>query len=115
MNDVIGLDSVKRQLRRIVNVKGKKKIHCLISGQAGLSKTHILKCLQKELTDQQAKVKYIDSSTASRSGIFDVLFEGNVNYLLSFAPDINFSTSSFALSIALSEALPISVAICSIC
>ena len=82
LNDVIGLESVKRQLRRIVNVKGEKKIHCLIIGQAGLSKTHILKCLEKELTEQHAKVKYIDSSTASRSGIFDVLFEGNYNFCL---------------------------------
>lgn len=82
LDDVIGLESVKRQLRRIVNVKGNKKIHCLIIGQAGLSKTHILKCLEKELTVQQAKVKYIDSSTASRSGIFDVLFEGNYSFCI---------------------------------
>ena len=82
LDDVIGLASVKRQLRRIVNVKGEKKIHCLIIGQAGLSKTHILKCLEKELIEQHAKVKYIDSSTASRSGIFDVLFEDNYSYIL---------------------------------
>ena len=82
LDDVIGLDSVKRQLRRIVNIKGEKKIHCLIIGQAGLSKIHILKCLEKELTAQQAKVKYIDSSTASRSGIFDVLFEDDYQFLI---------------------------------
>ena len=82
LDDVIGLESVKRQLRRIVNVKGEKKIHCLIIGQAGLSKTHILKCLEKELTEQHAKVKYIDSSTASRSGIFDVLFEGDYSFCI---------------------------------
>ena len=75
LENIIGYDGIKRRLRANINHKGHKKIHTLIVGAPGTSKTVFLKSLESELVPQGCSYHYIDGSTLSKSGLLDYLFD----------------------------------------
>lgn len=75
LDNIIGYDGIKRRLRANINHKGKKKIHTLIVGAAGTSKTVFLKSLEAELVPQGCNFHYLDAATMSKRGLLDYLFD----------------------------------------
>lgn len=77
LDNIIGYEGIKRRLRANINHKGRKKIHTLIVGAAGTSKTVFLKSLESELVPQGCNFHYIDCATMTKRGLLDYLFEND--------------------------------------
>ena len=75
LDNIIGYEEIKNLLRNVINITNGKRIHVLICGAPGTAKTVFLKSIQKELSKQGAKLRYIDCSMLTKSGLFDTLFE----------------------------------------
>lgn len=81
LDKIIGYEGIKRKLRKIINHKGEKKIHVLIVGAAGTSKTVFLQSLKDELEPQGCKFHYIDASTMTKRGLLDDMFDKDIEIL----------------------------------
>ena len=77
LDNIIGYEGIKRKLRKVINHKGKKKIHILIVGAPGTSKTVFLKSLEDELIPQGCNYHYIDAATMTKRGLLDYIFDTN--------------------------------------
>ena len=75
LENIIGYDPIKTILRKIINHKGRKRIHGLIVGAAGTSKTVFLKSLESELVPQGCSVHYVDAATLTKRGLADYIFD----------------------------------------
>ena len=75
LDNIIGYEGIKRKLRKVINHRGRKKIHILIVGAPGTSKTVFLKSLEDELIPQGRNYHYIDVATMTKRGLLDYIFD----------------------------------------
>jgi ATP-dependent Lon protease, bacterial type len=62
--------------------KNDKKIHVLVVGAAGTSKTIFLKVIEENLKNQGYNVHYLDATTLTSSGVIEYMFNHDIDYLL---------------------------------
>ena len=75
--NIIGYDGIKRKLNEVINHKGRKKVHTLIVGAPGTSKTVFLKSLENELIPQGCNFHYVDAATMTKRGLLDYIFDND--------------------------------------
>lgn len=79
---IIGYDKIKFVITRALRNKNKKKVHILIVGSAGTSKTIFLKTIETSLKQQGFNVHYLDATTLSSSGVIEYIFTHDIEFLL---------------------------------
>src|SRR5215469_8758817 len=77
-DSIIGYDGIKRTLLRSLN--SEEPVHILLVGPPGQAKTLFLKCILK--TFGEKKAFFTVGGNASKSGLIDVLFKMQPEYLL---------------------------------
>ena len=79
---IIGYDKIKEIMTKALRNKNDKKIHILLVGAAGTSKTVFLKTIESNLKTQNYNVHYLDSTTLTSSGVIEYLFSNDIDFLL---------------------------------
>ena len=79
---VIGYESIKEAIDRTLRNTEEKKVHLLIVGAAGTSKTVFLQTVETSLNQQGFNVHYLDATTLSSSGVIEYMFSHDIQYLL---------------------------------
>lgn len=76
--NIIGQDNIKKILESMINsvFKSNLPVSILLDGSAGCAKSMFLKDIEKFYRNESY---YIDGAKATKAGIFDVLFEDEVN------------------------------------
>ena len=77
-DNILGYEGIKRTFVRSLN--SKEPVHILLVGPPGQAKTLFLKCILD--TFGEKKAFFTVGSTASKSGLIDVLFDMQPKYLL---------------------------------
>jgi Holliday junction resolvasome RuvABC ATP-dependent DNA helicase subunit len=83
---VIGYEDIKELMSRAINIplSAKKRVHVLLVGAPGTSKTVFLQTIQDSLQKQAIEgVHYLDATTLTSSGVIDYLFSNdNLRFVL---------------------------------
>ncbi len=81
---IIGYDSIKSILDRTLNpeTQGKKRIHILLCGSPGTSKTVFLLTILDGLKKLGLNAHYLDATTLSSSGVLEYMFTNDMDYCL---------------------------------
>jgi hypothetical protein len=79
---IIGYEEIKKIITAALNSTHKKRIHILLCGAPGTSKTVFLLEILKSLKAQDKNAHYLDATTLSSAGVIEYMFSNDMEYCL---------------------------------